>query len=46
MSVREDNNNTVTMTPQDKTDTNEYDNTLKALENIHVLQNKFFSEEF
>ena len=43
MSVRED---TVTMTPQDKTDRNEYDNTLKALENIHVLLNRFFSEEF
>ena len=46
MSVREDNNNTVTMTPQDKTDRNEYDNILKVLENIHVLLNRFFIEEF
>ena len=46
MSVREDNNNTVTMTPQDKTDRNEYDNILNVLENIHVLLNRFFIEEF
>ena len=46
MSVREDNNNTVTMTPQDKTDRNEYDNILKVLENIHILLNRFFIEEF
>ena len=45
MSVHEDNN-TVTMTPHDKTDRNEYDNTLKALENIQVLLNGFSSEKF
>ena len=45
MSVHEDNN-TVTMTPHDKTDRNEYDNTLKALENIQVLLNRFSNEKF
>ena len=37
---------TVTMTPQDKTDRSEYDNTLKALENIQVLLIKFANEKF
>ena len=45
MSVHEDNN-TVTMTPHDKTDRNEYDKTLKALENIQVLLNRFSGEKF
>ena len=40
------NNNTVTMRPQDKTDRSEYDNTLKALENIQVLLNRFSSKKF
>ena len=44
MSIHEDNN-TVTMTPHDKTDRNEY-NTLKALENIQVLLNRFSNEKF
>ena len=37
---------TVTMTPQDKTDRSEYDNTLKALKNIQVLLTKFSNEKF
>ena len=44
-SVCEDNK-TVTMTPQDKTDRSEYDNTLKALKNIQVLLIKFANEKF
>ena len=45
MSVCEDNN-TVTMTPQDKADRSKYDNTLKALENIQVLLNRLSNEKF
>ena len=45
MSVHEDNN-TVTMTPHDKTDSNEYDNTLEALEHIQVFLNRFSNEKF
>ena len=45
MSVYEDNN-TVTMTHKNKADRSEYDNTLKALENIQVLLNKRSNEKF
>ena len=45
MSMCEDSN-TVTMRPQDKTDMSEYDNILKALENIQVLLNRFSNEKF
>ena len=45
MSVHEDNN-TVTLTPHDKTDSNEYDNTLEALEHIQVFLNRFSNEKF
>ena len=45
MSTCEDNN-TVTVRPQDKTDRSEYDNTLKAPENIQVLLNRFSNEKF
>ena len=45
MSMCEDNN-TVTMRPQDKTDRSEYDNNLKALENVQVLLNRFSNEKF
>ena len=45
MSVYEDNN-TVTMTHKNKADRSEYDNTLKALENIQVLLNKHSNEKF
>ena len=41
-----EDNKTVTMTPQDKTDRSEYDNTLKALKNIQVLLTKFSNEKF
>ena len=44
MSMCEDNN-TVTMRPQDKTHRGEYDNTLKALENNQVLLNRFSNEK-
>ena len=36
-------NCTVTLIPQDKTARKEYDNTLKALENIWVLLNRFLT---
>ena len=45
ISMCEDNN-TVTMRPQDKTHRGEYDNALKALENIQVLLNRFSNEKF
>ena len=45
MSMCEDNN-IVTLRPKDKTDRSEYDNTLKALENIQVLLNRFSNEKF
>ena len=45
MSVHEDNN-TVTLTPHDKTDSNEYDNTLETLEHIQVFLNRFSNEKF
>ena len=45
MSMCEDNN-IVTMRPKGKTDRSEYDNTLKALENIQVLLNRFSNEKF
>ena len=45
MSMCEDNN-PVTMRTQDKTHRGEYDNTLKALENIQVLLNRFSNEKF
>ena len=41
-----EDNNTVTMKPQDKTDRSEYDNTLKALESIQVLLSRFFNHKF
>ena len=45
MSVFDDNNS-VTMTPQNKTDRSKYENTLKALENIQVLLNRFSKGKF
>ena len=45
MSVCDDNNS-VTVTPQDKTDRSKYENTLKTLKNVQVLLNRFFNEKF
>ena len=45
MSVCDDKNS-VTMTPQDKTDRSKYENTLKAIENIQVLLNRLPNEKF
>ena len=45
MSLCKDKN-TVTMTPQDKTDRCEYNNTLEALENMQVLLNRLPNEKF
>ena len=45
MSVCDDNNS-ATMTPQDKTDRSKYENTLKAIENIQVLLNRLPNEKF
>ena len=41
-----DDNNSVTMTRQDKTDRSKYENTLKALENIQVFLNRYSNEKF
>ena len=45
MSVCDDNNSVI-MTPQDKNDRSKHENTLKALENIQVLLNRFSNEKF
>ena len=45
VSMCEDNN-TITMRPQDKAHRSEYDNNLKALENIQVLLNRFSNGKF
>ena len=45
MSACEDNN-TATMTQKNKADRSEYDNTLKAFENIQVLLNRHSNEKF
>ena len=45
MSACEDNN-TATMTHKNKADRSEYDNTLKAFENIQVLLNRHSNEKF
>ena len=45
MSMCEDNN-TLSMRSQDKTDRGEYFNTLKALKSIQVLINRFSKETF